>query len=100
MSDDCDRYKTVCQDEFVELHRLCGTPHKACNAESRIMQSCCRLHCAGPIGAGCIGMDVVIVLCIIRWLLMSVSLQQLQELQQFVVRPEAESAAGRWLKRF
>ena len=100
MSADGDRYEMVCKGEFGAIHKLCGVPHNLCNAESRIMQSCCRLHCAGPIGAGCIGMDVVIVLCIIRWLLISVSLQQLQELQQFVVRPEAEGTAGRWLKRF
>ena len=39
MSDDCDRYKPVCQDEFASIHRLCGVPHKRCNAESWIMQS-------------------------------------------------------------
>jgi hypothetical protein len=29
MSDDCDRYKTVCQDEFASIHRKLDTMDEA-----------------------------------------------------------------------
>ena len=34
-----EQYETVCKDQFVSIHHLCGTPHNAVNAEYRIMQS-------------------------------------------------------------
>jgi len=81
-----------------------------CYVEGRItwiMRSprLCGVRCVisreSSVNAGCIRMGGVVVLRIIWWLLMGVSsLQRLQELQQFVVGPEAEGATGWGLKCF
>ena len=70
---------------------------------SELCGVCCISRCKRPVDIGPARMGVVFIVHIIRcpfWIfLVGVPLQRLQERQQFVARPEAEGAAGWWVKR-